>query len=68
MHVFPTIRSLDRQFLCSVTISFCGVNFVSLYLLHRSSIWRATSSCAKLDSVASIGPPYTYQLFRLSGE
>ncbi|KAJ6829939.1 putative extensin [Iris pallida] len=63
---FPEIRPLDRRFLCSIAISFYGANFVSLYLLHRSSVWRATSSGAKLDSVASVGPPYTYQLFRLS--
>ncbi|KAJ6825586.1 putative leucine-rich repeat extensin-like protein 3 [Iris pallida] len=55
--VFPEIRPLDRRFLRSVTISFRGANFVSLYLLHRSSVWRATSSGAKLDSVASVGPP-----------
>ncbi|KAJ6821010.1 putative formin-2-like [Iris pallida] len=55
-HVFPEIRPLDRRFLCSVAISFRGANFVSLYLLHRSSIWRATSSYANLDSVASVGP------------
>ncbi|KAJ6820032.1 uncharacterized protein M6B38_398985 [Iris pallida] len=54
--IFPEIRPLDRRFLRSVVISFCGANFVSLYLLHRSSVWRATSSCAKLDSVASVGP------------
>ncbi|KAJ6791122.1 formin-like protein 6 [Iris pallida] len=53
----PEIRPLDRRFLRSVTISFRGANFVSLYLLYRSSVWRATSSCAKLDSVASVGPP-----------
>ncbi|KAJ6799670.1 putative extensin [Iris pallida] len=54
---FPEIRPLDRRFLHFVAISFCGANFVSLYLLHRSSVWRATSSSAKLDSVASVGPP-----------
>ncbi|KAJ6839802.1 proline-rich receptor-like protein kinase PERK12 [Iris pallida] len=64
--VFPEIRPLDWRFLRSVAISFCGANFVSLYLLHRSSVWRATSSGAKLDSVASVGPFFTYQLFRLS--
>ncbi|KAJ6793870.1 putative formin-like protein 18 isoform X1 [Iris pallida] len=63
--VFPEIQPLDRRFLRSVAISFRGANFVSLYLLHRSSVWRATSSGAKLDSVASVGPLYTYQLFRL---
>ncbi|KAJ6793725.1 hypothetical protein M6B38_234680 [Iris pallida] len=55
-HVFLEIRPLDRRFLCSVAISFRGANFVSLYLLRRSSVWRATSSCGKLDSVASVGP------------
>ncbi|KAJ6817375.1 uncharacterized protein M6B38_412525 [Iris pallida] len=48
VHVFPEIRPLDRRFLRSVAILFCGANFVSLYLLHRSSVWRATSSGAKL--------------------
>ncbi|KAJ6819496.1 uncharacterized protein M6B38_402445 [Iris pallida] len=57
VRVFLEIRPLDRRFLRSVAISFCGANFVSLYLIHRSSVWRATSSGAKLDSVASVGPP-----------
>ncbi|KAJ6842457.1 uncharacterized protein M6B38_301410 [Iris pallida] len=48
VRVFPKIRPLDRRFLCSVAISFCGANFVSLYLLYRSSVCRATSSGAKL--------------------
>ncbi|KAJ6851901.1 uncharacterized protein M6B38_257860 [Iris pallida] len=46
--IFPEIRPLDRRFLHSIAISFCRANFVSLYLLHRSSVWRATSSSAKL--------------------
>ncbi|KAJ6832590.1 putative formin-like protein 3 isoform X1 [Iris pallida] len=67
-HVFPKIRPLDRQFLHSIAISFRGANFVSLYLLHRSSVWRATSFDAKLDSVASVGPPILISCSGYRGE
>ncbi|KAJ6804177.1 proline-rich receptor-like protein kinase PERK8 [Iris pallida] len=67
-HVFPEIRPLDRRFLRSVTISFRGANFISLYLLHRSSVWRATSSGAKLDSMASVGPPILISCSGYRGE
>ncbi|KAJ6824588.1 putative extensin [Iris pallida] len=67
-HDFPEIRPLDRRFLHSVAISFRRANFVSLYLLHRSSVWRATSSGAKLDSVASVGPPILISCSGYRGE